>query len=49
MQYLLMKEEESTKVGYLISEALKNRDNEDRRQELEEEIRNLAKAFQPYE
>ena len=44
-----MKEEESTKVGYLISEALKNRDNEDRRQELEEEIRNLAKAFQPYE
>ena len=44
-----MKEGESTKVGYLISEALKNRDNEDRRQELEEEIRNLAKAFQPYE
>ena len=44
-----MKEEESNKVGYLISEALKNRDNEDRRQELEEEIRNLAKAFQPYE
>ena len=44
-----MKQEESTKVGYLISEALKNRDNEDRRQELEEEIRNLAKAFQPYE
>ena len=44
-----MKEEESTKVGYLISEALKNTDNEDRRQELEEEIRNLAKAFQPYE
>ena len=44
-----MKEEESTKVGYLISEALKNRDNEDRRQELEEEIRNLAKAVQPYE
>ena len=44
-----MKEKESTKVGFLISEALKNRDNEYRRQELEEEIRNLAKAFQPYE
>ena len=43
------KEEETTKVGYIISEALKNRENEDRRQELEEEIRNLAKAFQPYE
>ncbi len=44
-----MKEEESTKVGYLISEALKNRENKERKQELEEEIRNLAKAFQPYE
>ncbi len=44
-----MKEEESTKVGNLISEALKNRENKERKQELEEEIRNLAKAFQPYE
>ena len=44
-----MKEEEATKVGYLISEALKNRENENRIQELQEEIRNLAKAFQPYE
>jgi glycine/serine hydroxymethyltransferase len=44
-----MKAEESTKVGYLISEALKHRENENRIQELQEEIRNLAKAFQPYE
>ncbi len=44
-----MKEEEATKVGYLISEALKHRENENRVQELQEEIRNLAKAFQPYE
>ncbi len=44
-----MKEEEATKVGYLISEALKHRENENRIQELQEEIRNLAKAFQPYE
>ena len=44
-----MKEEEATKVGYLISEALKHRENENRVKELQEEIRNLAKAFQPYE
>ena len=44
-----MEEEEATKVGYLISEALKHRENENRIQELQEEIRNLAKAFQPYE
>ncbi len=44
-----MKEEEATKVGYLISEALKHRENKNRVQELQEEIRNLAKAFQPYE
>ena len=44
-----MKEEEATKVGYLISEALKHRENENRVQELQEEIRNLAKRFQPYE
>ena len=44
-----MKAEESTKVGYLISEALKHRENENRIQELQEEIKNLAKAFQPYE
>ena len=44
-----MKTKESTKVGYLISEALKHRENENRVQELQEEIRNLAKAFQPYE
>ena len=42
-------EEEATKFGYLISEALKHRENVDRVQELQEEIRNLAKAFQPYE
>jgi len=44
-----MEEEEATKVGYLISEALKHRENVDRVQELQEEIRNLAKDFQPYE
>tara|TARA_B100000214_G_C23957908_1_gene623804 strand:- start:49 stop:1311 length:1263 start_codon:yes stop_codon:yes gene_type:complete len=44
-----MKEEESTKVGYLISEALKHRDNQDQIKELQEEIRSLAKQFQPYE
>ena len=44
-----MKEEESTKVGYLISEALKQRDNQDQIKELQEEIRSLAKQFQPYE
>ena len=44
-----MKEVESTKVGYLISEALKQRDNQDQIKELQEEIRSLAKQFQPYE
>ena len=44
-----MKEEEATKVGYLISEALKHRENENRVEESQEEIRDLAKAFQPYE
>ncbi len=44
-----MKEEEASKVGYLISEALKHRENENRVEELQEEIRDLAKAFQPYE
>ena len=43
-----MKEDELTKVGYLISEILKNRIDENRLSELEEQVRALAKSFQPY-
>ena len=43
-----MKEDELTKVGYLISEILKNRLDENRLSELEEQVRALAKSFQPY-
>ena len=43
-----MKEDELTKVGYLISEILKNRLDENKLSELEEQVRALAKSFQPY-
>ena len=43
-----MKEDELTKVGYLISEILKNRLDENKLNELEEQVRALAKSFQPY-
>ena len=43
-----MKDDELTKVGYLISEILKNRLDENRLSELEEQVRALAKSFQPY-
>jgi glycine hydroxymethyltransferase len=43
-----MKEGELTQVGYLISEILKNRSDESKLNELEEQVRSLAKSFQPY-
>ena len=43
-----MKDDELTKVGYLISEILKNRLDENKLNELEEQVRALAKSFQPY-
>ena len=43
-----MKEDELTQVGYLISEILKNRLDENKLSELEEQVRALAKSFQPY-
>jgi len=43
-----MKEDELTEVGYLISEILKNRLDENKLNELEEQVRALAKSFQPY-
>ena len=43
-----MKENELTQVGYLISEILKNRLDENKLTELEEQVRSLAKSFQPY-
>ena len=43
-----MKEDELTQVGYLISEILKNRLDENKLNELEEQVRSLAKSFQPY-
>ena len=43
-----MKEDELTKVGYLISEILKNRLDENKLNELEDQVRALAKSFQPY-
>ena len=43
-----MKEDELTQVGYLISEILKNRLDEKLLYNLEEQVRSLAKSFQPY-
>ena len=43
-----MKENELTKVGYLISEIMKNRSDENKLNELEAEARSLATSFQPY-
>ena len=43
-----MKENELTHVGYLISEIMKNRSDENKLNELEEEVRSLATSFQPY-
>ena len=43
-----MKGDELTQVGFLISEILKNRLDENRLSELEEQVRALAKSFQPY-
>ena len=43
-----MKEDELTQVGSLIFEILKNRLDENRLSELEEQVRALAKSFQPY-
>ena len=43
-----MKEEELTKVGYLISEIMKNRSDIKKLDGLEKEVRDLATSFQPY-
>ena len=43
-----MKEGELTQVGYLMSEILKNRLDEKKLNNLEEQVRSLAKSFQPY-
>ena len=43
-----MKGDELTQVGFLISEILKNRLDENKLNELEEQVRALAKSFQPY-
>jgi glycine hydroxymethyltransferase len=43
-----MKEEELRKVGFLITEMLKNRSDEKKLQDLESEVKALAKSFQPY-
>ena len=43
-----MKENELTKVGFLISEIMKNRSDENKLNELEAEVRSLATSFQPY-
>ena len=43
-----MQEDELTQVGYLISEILKNRLDDNKLNELEEQVRSLAKSFQPY-
>ena len=44
----VMKENELTQVGFLISEIMKNRSDENKLNELEAEVRSLAKSFQPY-
>ena len=43
-----MKENELTQVGFLISEIMKNRSDENKLNELESEVRSLATSFQPY-
>ncbi len=43
-----MKENELTQVGFLISEIMKNRSDENKLNELEAEVRSLATSFQPY-
>ena len=43
-----MKEEELRKVGFFITEILKNRSDEKKLQNLENEVKVLAKSFQPY-
>ncbi len=43
-----MKEEDLRKVGFLITEILKNRSDEKKLQDLENEVKALAKSFQPY-
>lgn len=43
-----MKENELSQVGYLISEIMKNRSDENKLNELEAEVRSLATSFQPY-
>ena len=43
-----MKEHELTQVGFLISEIMKNRSDENKLNELEAEVRLLATSFQPY-
>ena len=43
-----MKGDELTQVGFLISEILKNRLDENKLNELEEHVRALEKSFQPY-
>ena len=43
-----MKEEELRKVGFLITEILKNRSDEKKLQDLENEVKALAESFQPY-
>jgi len=43
-----MKEEELRKVGFLITEMLKIRSDEKKLQDLESEVKALAKSFQPY-
>jgi len=43
-----MKEKELSQVGYLISEIMKNKSDENKLNELEVEVRSLATSFQPY-
>jgi glycine hydroxymethyltransferase len=43
-----MKESELSQVGFLISEIMKNRSDENKLNELEAEVRSLATSFQPY-
>ena len=43
-----MKESELTKVGYLISEILKNRSDSNKLDELKDEVKELASQYKPY-
>ena len=43
-----MKEDHLTRVGYLISEIMKNRSDKNKLDELEAEVRDFAIRFQPY-